>query len=1135
MFNQVSTQINFVAQEHEVLSYWDRIQAFETRRKLNEGAKTWSFLDGPITANNPMGAHHAWGRTYKDIFNRYWAMKGYDTRYQNGFDCQGLWVEVEVEKELGYESKRDIEAHGLEEFVNLCKRRVLKYAAVQTEQSIRLGFWMDWNDPDFLRDLEHKMAQDPSQVITVQGPRGPVTGRVDQIVGRLGMPELGGSYFTFANENNYMIWAVLKTCHERGWIYKGHDVMPWCARCGTGISQHEIVTEGYVELTHPSIYLFFPLRERPGESLLIWTTTPWTLTSNMAAAVHPELPYVLVEQAGKTERRHPDGQRFWLSKGAVANAVRGTYTLLDEKQGAELVGWTYDGPFDELPVIARALQVAKGAPYPHRVITWDEVGEAEGTGIVHIAPGCGAEDFALGQEYDLPVVAPLDELGMYLPGFDWLSSMNVNDVRDPIFENLKEKGLVYRIEDYTHRYPVCWRCGEELVFRLVDEWFIRMGEQLDKPFKEVTEQEKENNLRYQIMDVVRNETKWYPSFGLEREMDWLRNMHDWMISKKRYWGLALPIWECACGHFEVIGSREELQERAVEGWEAFEEHTPHRPWIDAVKIRCPKCGERVSRVPDVGNPWLDAGIVALSTVRYRSDRAYWEKWSPADLISESFPGQFRCWFYSLLTMTTVMTRRTPFRHCYTYGLLLAEDGRQMHKSWGNAIWFDDAAETMGVDVMRWMYCMHKPEQNLLFGYHGADETRRHFMIPLWNVYAFFCNYARLDGWLPDGKPLAEKELSLLDRWMLSKLQKLVADVTAEMDDYDVYDAVHLLEPFVDDLSNWYVRRSRRRFWRGAGEADADKDAAYSTLYAVLTTLCKLLAPFVPFVTEIMYQNLVQSIAVPGSERFPASVHHQDWPVADASLLDEELMADMDMAIKVTSLGRSARNAANVKLRQPLAKAIVVADARQQMRLEHLADVVLDELNVKEIDFLRQADELVHYEIGLLPHILGKKHGRLFPRLRKAVSGMDARPLARSLQAGQPVTVDVEGTPIELLPEEAQVRMRAREGLAVADADGVVVGIDTELTPELEQEGLARDLVRRVQEMRKNAGYEIQDRITLTYQAGETLSAVFVTLGDYVVAETLAVEVRTGTPPEGSHVETFELNGQEITIGVQRVP
>jgi len=721
MFKEVPNTVDFVAQEHEVLDFWRDSDAFGKLRELQKGRPHWSFIDGPITANNPMGVHHAWGRTYKDLYHRFKAMRGYQTRYQNGFDCQGLWIEVNVEREMGFKSKKDIETYGLAEFVNACKRTVLKHAATQTEQSRRLGYWMDWDDPKRLRQLEKQMAEDAGQTITIEGPRGPVTDTVERIVARLGSPELGGSYFTFADENNYTIWAMLKKCFDRGWIYKGRDVMPWCARCDTGISQHEIVTDGYRELTQTSIFLRFPLRERSGESLLVWTTTPWTLTSNVAAAVHPELTYVLVEQ---------NDHRFWLSQGAMKNALRGKYKVVDEKSGAVLEGWAYDGPFDELPA-----QQESGAVEKHRVILWDEVSEAEGTGIVHIAPGCGAEDFQLSKENDLPVIAPLKAGGIYDEGFDWLTGHYVHTVAQEIFENLKQKRVVYRLEDYTHRYPVCWRCDEELVFRLVDEWFISMGEQLDKPYEEVTEEEKNKNLRYQMMEVVLNDTNWYPSFGLARELDWLRNMHDWMISKKRYWGLALPIYECHdCGKFHVVGSQEELKERAVEGWEEFEGHTPHRPWIDAVKIACPSCGAPVSRILDVGNPWLDAGIVSFSTMGYRTDRDFWAKWFPADLISESFPGQFRNWFYSLIAMSTVMERRAPFKNIFAYATLVAEDGRAMHKSWGNAIWFDDAAEKMGVDVMRWMYIVAKPEQNLPFSYKHADEARRQFLIPICSLF-----------------------------------------------------------------------------------------------------------------------------------------------------------------------------------------------------------------------------------------------------------------------------------------------------------------------------------------------------------------------------------------------------------------
>ncbi|MDY7041038.1 MAG: DUF5915 domain-containing protein, partial [Chloroflexota bacterium] len=606
---------------------------------------------------------------------------------------------------------------------------------------------------------------------------------------------------------------------------------------------------------------------------------------------------------------------------------------------------------------------------------------------------------------------------------------------------------------------------------------------------------------------------------------------DWMISKKRYWGLALPIWECAaCGHFEVIGSEHELKERAVEGWDVFEGHTPHRPWIDEVKIKCQNCGELISRIADVGNPWLDAGIVAFSTLQYRRDHDYWNRWFPADLITESFPGQFRNWFYSLLAMSTIMERKAPFRTVQTYATLFAEDRRPMHKSWGNAIWFDDAAETMGVDVMRWMYCAHRPESNLLFGYRGADETRRRFILPLWNVYSFFVTYANLDRWEPENSQPADlPSLSLLDRWILSRLHTVIREVTVCLDDYDVYGATMPLEAFVDDLTNWYVRRSRRRFWRGAGEDDADKEAAYSTLYTCLTTLCRLLAPSTPFIVETMYQNLVRSV----KDGVPESVHHQDWPVADESLVNEELMTDMALAIKVSSLGRSARSTSGIKLRQPLDKAVVFVSDEDRARLERLADVVVDELNVKELAFTAEADELVNYEIGLLPNVLGKKHGPRFPKLRTAVTGMDAAALARRFKAGLSVDVELDDGTILLLPEEVEVRISPREGYAVAEEGGLLVGVDVRITPALAQEGLARDLVRRIQTMRKDAGFDISDRITTTYQTGPNLAAAFESFGDYIAAETLSTRLVKGRPPAGAYTQSFTLDGEEIIVGIER--
>jgi len=1115
MFKTVSSQIDFVKQEHEILDFWEENQIFEKLRALRSESPIWSFIDGPITANNPMGVHHGWGRTYKDLFHRYNAMKGFQTRYQNGFDCQGLWVEVNVEREMGFKTKRDIERYGLADFVLLCKQRVLKYAAVQTQQSKRLGYWMDWNDIETLELLREKLGEDPAQTLTLEGPEGPVTGTVEELVGKLGLPELGGSYFTFSDENNYTIWQMLKSCHDRGWVYKGRDVMPWCARCGTGLSQHEIVTEGYQELTHASVVVRFPLRGRPGESLLVWTTTPWTLTSNVAAAVGPELDYVRVRQGDDV---------YYLSSGTV-HMLKGDYSVEETVKGSELEGWEYDGPFDELPA-----QQSSGSTAKHRVILWDEVGEEEGTGIVHIAPGCGAEDFILGKEYDLPSIAPLDEAGVYVEGFDWLTGMQVHDVAKPIFENLAEKGLTYRIDDYTHRYPVCWRCSDELVFRLVDEWFISMGDQLDKPYEEVTEEEKLRHLRYQIMEVVRNETSWYPSFGKERELDWLRNMHDWMISKKRYWGLALPIWECEeCGHFDVIGSKEDLEKRAVEGWDHFEGHTPHRPYIDAVKIKCPHCGCLMGRIPDVGNPWLDAGIVGMSTLQYRTDRSYWEKWFPANWISESFPGQFRNWFYSLLAMSTILERRAPFRDIFTYATLLAEDGRPMHKSWGNSIEFNEAADKMGVDVMRWLYSDHKPEKDLLFGYHRADEARRQVLIPLWNIYSFFTTYATIDGWTPeDGRVTAYSEL---DNWILARMKETIVEVTDRLNRYEPHTATASVSRFVDHLSNWYLRRSRGRFWAKAGsneETDADKNAAYATLYSVLTTLIRLLAPFMPFVTEAMYQNLVR----PFDDSAPESIHHTLWPDVKPEDVDSALTKEMDLVLRLVSLGHAARNKSGIKVRQPLAEAaFAVGTSAERGAVERHAGLFEDELNVKSIRMLESGAEVVTYALNPLPKQLGQKYGSRFPAIRKAVLALNSTDAADTLLAGESLQIDVEGEMFEILPDEVQVRVDAREGYSAASESGYVVALETELSDELVYEGLAREVVRRIQDLRKQADLQIDDQIRVTYQASSRLDRAIELNREYIMGETLAVELQSSGMNAGAQAG-HSFDGEDLKVGLE---
>ncbi len=1134
MFKPVSTQVDFIAQEHEVLDFWKRTRAFEKLRELRAEAPRWSFIDGPITANNPMGVHHAWGRSYKDLWQRYWAMRGYRERYQNGFDCQGLWVEVEVEKARGFSSKRDIETYGLARFVVDCKARVLRQAARQTEQSVRLGYWMDWNDPDGLRTLAEKLEEDPQQTLTYEGPAGPVTDSVEGLVGRLGMPELGGSYFTFATENNYTIWTFLKKVWEQGWLYKGRDVMPWCSRCATAISQHEIVTDGYQDLTHDAVVVRFPLREREREALLVWTTTPWTLTSNVAAAVGPALTYLKVRAA--------DGWIYYLAEGAK-NVLQGKYEVLDRMPGEALLGWTYDGPFDELPRIQEL-----GVPDHHRVIPWDEVGEEEGTGIVHIAPGCGAEDFGLSKEHDLPAPAPLTEEGIFLTGFGWLAGRDVHTVAHEIFHELEEKGRLYRVDPYTHRYPVCWRCATPLVFRLVDEWFISMGELYDKPREEVTPEEKAASLRYQIMDVA-DQITWIPEFGHDRELDWLRNMHDWMISKKRYWGLALPIWVCeACEHFVVVGDGDELRERAVAGWEDFDGHTPHRPYVDAVKLACPECGGRMSRIEDVGNPWLDAGSVAYSTLRYRFDREYWRQWFPAEWISESFPGQFRNWFYSLITMSTVFEQAPPTQIVHGYAMLFAEDGRAMHKSWGNAIWFDDAAEQMGVDTMRWMYLNQKLDQNMLFGYARADETRRRFIIPLWNVYAFFVTYARIDGWTPpaewraaNGEGLMGDEDSqfavrnLLDRWILARLRETVIAMTEGYDSYVPLSVAQPAEAFLDDLSNWYVRRSRRRFWAARGEnagADADKEAAYRTLYTVLVTFAQLLAPVIPFMTEVIYQNLV----VEGAEGAPESVHHCRFPTAEALSEEESLLVEAMAAVRqAATLGHSVRSSANLKVRQPLTQALIATDPRRREVLSGLLDLLADELNVKEVNFVAEEGELVNYRLLPVNRVLGPKFGPQFPQVRKALGRLQAAAAVARLHAGETLTLTLEdGTEVTLAPEEVLVQTEAREGFGVAGEGGLVVALDTELTPELEQEGLAREFVRRVQELRKQADYQLTDRVVVAYRAEGLLAEAVWIFREEIAAEVLADALEPADAPAGDRVLEDTVDGHPLVVAVRRV-
>ena len=1052
MYKKVNSWFDIVELEREVLDFWEKEHTFQQLVERNKDGEPWSFIDGPITANNPMGVHHAWGRTLKDLYQRYWAMNGRKLRYQNGFDCQGLWVEVEVEKELGFSSKRDIEAYGVDRFVQQCKGRVKKYSAIMTEQSKRLGYWMDWEN----------------------------------------------SYYTMSDENNYSIWRFLKKCDDKGLIYKSHDVMPWCPRCGTGISQHEM-QEGYKETSHLSVVVRFPLLYSDKEALLVWTTTPWTLSSNVAAAVHPEMMYLKVKQ---------EGWSYYLLKSRAEEALKahGAWEVLEELSGQELIDrdFSYTGPFDEFPAQQDAWE-------HHKLIPWKEVTETEGTGIVHIAPGCGAEDFHLGQEFNLPAIAPIDEDGRFVKGFGWQEGQHASELAQAVEENLQEKGLLYSSEQYQHSYAHCWRCDHELLFRLVDEWFIAMD-----PWRE------------EIKNVAR-QISWIPDFGLPLELDWLTNMRDWMISKKRYWGLALPIWQCDdCCNFSVIGGYEELKARAVEGWEEFEGHSPHRPWIDEIKIECRQCGSTMSRVPDVGNPWLDAGIVAYSTVQYADNPEYWKRWVPADLILECFPGQYRHWFYSLIAMSTMMENTPPCKMILGHAPVYDENGEEMHKSKGNAIWFDDAVETMGADVMRWIYCTQELSSPLHFGYKKAKFVRGRFFNMLWNSYAFFVNYARLIDFRPPAAPSKIETRPDFDRWIVAKLQLLIQKCRSSFEAYDVRSVCRATEEFLELLSNWYIRNNRRRFW--SAEMNGNAQYAYETLYECLTTVLKLLAPVLPMITESCYQNLVRSVQPESSP----SVHLTSYPQADESLVDSRLVEEMDAVNRLHKMALAAREKAKVKIRQPLAK-LMVAPANEVERhaVKRFEEMLKDGLNVKAVELLDlKTERPVEFRVRPNKTLLGRKYRAQSKAIAEAVEQQSVE-LSRAIKQGQDsFDITVLGDVFTLAVEELLLEEQDPPTLSILQEGETWVAFDTELDEELRREGLMRDFLRQMQVLRKESGLEVEDRIAISYWSdSEVFNAVLAQFGDYLRSELLCV--RLDQDEEQNAARKLTLAGEKIQVTLRK--
>ena len=1099
MIKKVDPQVDFIKLEHSVLDFWEKNDIFNKRVALNKGKPPWSFIDGPITANNPMGVHHAWGRTIKDMINRYKAMKGFDLRYQNGFDCQGLWVEVEVEKELGFKSKRDVEEYGIEKFVNLCKERVRKYSAIQTEQSKRLGYWMDWDN----------------------------------------------SYYTMSDENNYTIWSMLKKLFEDGKIYRGMDVVPWSGKSGTSYSQMEII-EGRKLVAHESVFVRFPILDRENEYLLVWTTTPWTLTSNVIAAVNVNLEYVKLRAADgslyyfakenlefqRLEKQFSD-KKQWIEGIPKLKTIsqifkeRGGYEIEGTVKGSDLVGIKYSGPFDGL----EAQTELGGYPFTdeklkskgingvntHQVIDAgkDSIGNdivvaGEGTGIVHMAPGCGDIDYKIGKKMGFINIAPLDSEAKFMEKFGWLSGLvaTEKDTINKIITDLKERGFLVYSEQYPHVYPHCWRSGDELVFRMVDEWYINM------------------DWRNRIKKVV-DQINWIPDWGKDREHEWLDNMGDWMISKKRFWGLALPIWEFEDGSFMVIGSKEELKGLAIEGWDEFDGESPHRPWIDKVKIKHPETGLIGTRILDVGNPWLDAGIVPYSTLNYNDDKKYWEKWFPGDFVVESFPGQFRNWFYSLLALSTVMEDKAPFKTLLGHALVKDETGRDMHKSWGNAIWFDDAAEEIGVDVMRWMYANQNIENNLLFGYGPANEVRRK-LLTLWNVYSFFATYAAVDKFSPLEVNIKDSHLTLLDQWILAKSNLLVKEAVNAFDSYRVDKFIQKFERFLDDLSNWYIRRNRRRFWKS--ENDIDKEAAYHTLYHVLLTSVKIIAPILPFMSEKIYQNLVCNI----DKNLPESVHLCEYPEIDDQKIDQKMIDQVDAIRKMVELGRSARNKAELKIRQPLQElCFYLSDNSIKEFVIENQNIILEELNVKNIKYVDSTDKLIGYIIKPNLPFIGQDYGKELPKIKDAISKMDSDKIVSDINQDGEVAIHLESKTINLKRDAFLIDKESKEGYTSESDGNITVGLTTELSEKLVQEGIARDVIRHVQIMRKNANFAVEDRIN-TYGSfdGEIGDAIKAN-EDYFKNETLTVNM-IDEFQSGEYEESFEIKGTRIKISINRI-
>lgn len=852
-FKPVDHNKDFVSLENEILKWWYTsgiVQKYLT--KNDKSKKIFSFIDGPITANNPMGVHHARGRTIKDVFQRYKNHQGFKQRFQNGFDCQGLWVEVEVEKAQGFNSKKDIQNFGLDNFTNACIARVNKYANIQTDQSKRLGMFMNWDN----------------------------------------------SYYTMSETNNLYIWHFLKKLHQKGWLTKRKSASTWCPRCETGLSQHE-QADGYKNIEETSVYVKFKLKGKANEYVLAWTTTPWTLSSNVLLAVNTDYKYVKVEN---------QGQILYLAKLAADRLGFKNQKAIDVKT-------LLDKEYDSLYSIPAQVGVI------HKIVNWKLVDPQEGTGIVHIAPGCGQEDFELGQQLKADIIAPLDETGHFGDGYGSLSGKYAHDVKDEVIDYLKNQAVLFKTETIKHRYPHCWRCGTKCLFRLEDNWFIDC--QHIRP----------------LLKQQTDSANWIPKYAKKRMHNWLDNMGDWMISRKRFYGLALPFYESKDGDLIVVGSKQELKDLAVNPEDVDKLPSLHRPWIDDIKIKHPKTGEILTRVTDVGDCWLDAGVVPFSTLKYLEDKKYWRTWFPADLVCEMIE-QIRLWFYSMLFYGVVLEKKIPYKNVLNYYEVRDENGERMSKTKGNGIPFNEAIEKMTADAMRWLYCKQKSHMVVNFGYTAADLVKRNFLSTFWNSYKYFISLAN------NTSKRVKPKKNILDKWLDSRLNHTIKLVTKYMDKYDTSQATEAIENFVNDLSTWYIRRSRNR------------QDNLLVLKNSLITLSTLTAPFAPYISEDIYQNLSQNNYVSKD-----SIHLQNWPVFTQDKIDTKLESDMNLVRQVCQTAHADRQIHQIRIRQPLAKLTVKTNLKAPDK--QLLEILKDETNVKQVDWRElKTDQPIEVELDI---------------------------------------------------------------------------------------------------------------------------------------------------------------------------